>query len=261
MIPKKIHYCWFGGKPLDETAIKCINSWKVYFPDYEIIEWNENNFDVTQIHFMHDAYNDQKWAFVADVARLIIVYINGGIYFDTDVEVIKKYDDVLETVTHGFFGLEKSGHIATGLGFASVKENSVIKELIDIYKNLNYQEHKNDLSIVACPILTSKYFNSNNFNCVDGIYKHRGFSFYPSEYFSPIDYQTGILSITPNTHSIHWYTASWQDINEKRNTERSRKLRRIFGKKLGNCIDGVSSCIKTEGFLPYLKSRLLKIIK
>ena len=94
MIPKVIHYCWFGGNPLPNIAVKCINSWKKYFPDYEIIEWNESNFDLFSCDYCREAYDAKKWAFVSDYARFKILYEHGGVYFDTDVEVIKSMDDI-----------------------------------------------------------------------------------------------------------------------------------------------------------------------
>ena len=123
MIPKKIHYCWFGRNPLPESAKKCIASWRKYFPDYEIIEWNEDNYDVNKIPYTQQAYAAKKYAFVSDYARFDILYQHGGIYFDTDVEVIKSFDDVLE---HGaFMGCEIDGSsrsgiaVAPGLGIAA----------------------------------------------------------------------------------------------------------------------------------------------
>ena len=119
MIPKKIHYCWFGGNPLPELAIKCLESWKKYCPDYEIIEWNETNFNLDSCEYVREAYQAKKWAFVSDYARLKVVYDNGGIYLDTDVELIKSLDRLLKNKS--FFGTETTGVVATGLGFGAEK--------------------------------------------------------------------------------------------------------------------------------------------
>lgn len=115
MIPKVIHYCWFGGNPLPNIAVKCINSWKKYFPDYEIIEWNESNFDLFSCDYCREAYDAKKWAFVSDYARFKILYEHGGVYFDTDVEVIKSMDDILQK--GAFIGRER---IANAFPAASV---------------------------------------------------------------------------------------------------------------------------------------------
>ena len=104
MIPKIIHYCWFGGNPLPELAIKCIESWKKYLPDYEIKEWNESNFDINCCAYVREAYEAKKWAFVSDYARFWILYQHGGLYFDTDVELIKSIDDLI--VKGAFMGCE-----------------------------------------------------------------------------------------------------------------------------------------------------------
>ena len=121
MIPKKIHYCWFGKGPKSKLFEKCLASWKKYFPDFEIIEWNEENFDVSSNKYVKEAYENKKWAFVSDYARLKIIYEEGGIYFDTDVEVLKRIpDEILET---GYFAKESDNYIATGLGFAANKKS------------------------------------------------------------------------------------------------------------------------------------------
>ena len=121
MIPKKIHYCWFGGNPLPALAKRCISSWKKYLPDYEIIEWNESNYDVHKIPYISEAYNAKKYAFVSDYARFDILYNHGGLYFDIDVEVLDSLDDIIKDGP--FMGIEqpKRGHednifVAPGLG-------------------------------------------------------------------------------------------------------------------------------------------------
>ena len=121
MLPKKIHYCWFGGNELPDLAIKCIESWKKYCPDYEIIEWNETNFDLECCDFVKEAYKAKKWAFVSDYARLKVVYDNGGIYLDTDVELVKSLDILLQEKC--YFGEETTGYVATGLGFGAENGN------------------------------------------------------------------------------------------------------------------------------------------
>ena len=137
MIPKKIHYVWVGGKEKPADIKRCMDTWKKHLRDYEIIEWNENNFDISQVEFMKDAYDDQKWAFVSDVARLILVYEHGGIYFDTDVEVVCSYDDIINEETKAFMGIEGDGLVNTGLGFGAEKGHPFLKRHIEQYKQLN----------------------------------------------------------------------------------------------------------------------------
>lgn len=130
MIPKVIHYCWFGKKPLPELALKCIESWKKYCPDYEIKEWNEESFDINMYIYARQAYDAKKWAFVSDVARLYVLYQEGGIYMDTDVELLKSIDCFLEN--DAFSGFEDKKSVPTGI-MGAVKNNNVIKEFLDEY--------------------------------------------------------------------------------------------------------------------------------
>lgn len=124
MIPKKIHYCWFGRNPLPELAVRCIESWKKYCPDYEIIEWNEDNYDINKISYVKEAYQARKWAFVTDYVRLDVVNQYGGIYLDTDVELLKSLDPLLKYKS--FFGMEEGKFIATGLGFGAEKGTKIL---------------------------------------------------------------------------------------------------------------------------------------
>ena len=122
-IPKVLHYCWFGGAPKPKNIQNCIRSWKKYCPDYEIIEWNEQNFDVSQSLYTRQAYDARRWAFVADYARLKILYEQGGIYMDTDVELLRSLDDLL--VYPAFFGFQHNNEVATGLGFGAEARSPV----------------------------------------------------------------------------------------------------------------------------------------
>ncbi len=253
MIPKKIHYCWFGENPLDELSLRCIASWEKFFPDYEIVCWNESNFDITQIPFMQEAYHEKKWAFVSDVARLIVLYQHGGIYFDTDVEVIKPFDDILNKANCGFFGFEVTGFVASGLGFAAEKGDSFLQQLITKYKGICFADYKDRLSEVACPIIMTQLMEEQGFVRKDALQSFRGFDIYPTEYFSPLDYDTGKLRLTKNTHSVHWGNASWNDEDVRKSRKQIQRYRRLFGRALGEKLFGITSCIKTEGFLNYIK--------
>ena len=145
MIPKVIHYCWFGRNPKPEIVLHCIESWKKYCPDYEIIEWNEDNFNVNQHPFMKAAYDAKKWAYVADVARLIVVYENGGVYLDTDVELYRSLNQHL--CYDGFFSFESLTYINSGLGFGGIPRNPIIGAMLDSYNMLTFGQGKPE----ACP--------------------------------------------------------------------------------------------------------------
>lgn len=208
-IPKVIHYCWFGGKPLPKLAQKCIESWKKYFPDYEIKEWNESNFDVYINNYTKQAYDAQKYAFVSDFARFWILYREGGIYFDVDVEVIKSMDDLL--LAGPFMGCERDGdnRVAHGLGAAATPRLAIYKELIDSYKDDNYIERDGAINPTTIVDRTTDILKKHGLKDIIGIQKVAELTIYPTEFFCPKSFDTGKIKITENTHSIHWYDASW----------------------------------------------------
>ena len=222
-IPKIIHYCWFGGNPLPELAQKCIESWKKYCPDYEIMRWDETNFDLDCCDYVREAYQEKKWAFVSDYARFKILYENGGVYFDTDVELIKPIDDIVEN--GAFMGLEESSEVrvATGLGLAANVGLPLLGEILDSYHNSHFGKvengsYENVVTRVTNIILRHGDIQSDVVSDVAGI------TIYPSEYFCPLNFYTGIMTITDNTRSIHHYTASWYNKTQNRILSIKRKL-------------------------------------
>lgn len=213
MIPRVIHYCWFGRGELPDLAKKCIASWKTFLPDYEIKEWNEDNFDVTIIPYTREAYRLKKYAFVSDYARMWILYHYGGLYFDTDVEIIKPMDDIIQRGS--FMGMEAGSEemagqtVNPGLGLGVVPGLGLIKETLNVY------EHKHFISIdgritETIVNIVSRIVGSMPMKCLDGNVMDCGeVVVYPPEYFCPMNYYTGELKITANTRSIHHYKASW----------------------------------------------------
>lgn len=221
-IPKKIHYCWFGSSELPISVKKCIDSWKEKCPDYEIIQWNETNYDVTKNRYMYEAYKQKKWGFVPDYARLDIIYTHGGIYLDTDVEIIKSLDLLLQNEM--FVGLENN-YVALGLGFGGTKGNIHLFKMMQQYNEISFINEDGNLNLTPSPRYTTEYFqrlgmeNENRIQCVKGV------SIYPTEYFCPKNFLTGELHITNNTYSIHHYDASWWGEKEKKEYEKQVKLR------------------------------------
>lgn len=214
MIPKIIHYCWFGGKPLPPLALKCIESWRKYLPDYEIREWNEDNFDVNIIPYTSEAYAMKKYAFVSDYARFWILYKYGGIYFDTDVEVIRPMDDIIEK--GNFMGCETDGGkgatanaVAPGLGLGVNPGLGLVKELLDYYSGKHFEFHPDIRSQETIVHITTRILQQNGLKDVAGIQETCGLWIYPSEYFCPVNVTTMRLHITKNTRTIHHYAGTW----------------------------------------------------
>ncbi len=236
MIPKTIHYCWFGRHPLPKSVVKCINSWKIFFPGYEIKEWNEDNFDVNIIHYTQEAYEAKKYAFVSDYARLWILYHYGGLYFDTDVEVIKPMDDIIERGP--FMGVERNGlnlTVAPGLGLGAYPEMPIYKELLDLYEHLHFKNNNGTLNQKTIVSYTTEILEKHGLKNVSEIQVVNAVYIYPSDYFNPFDELTGRLHITENTRSIHWFMTSWM---ERTNFViwLSRISHRVFGLKLHNIL-------------------------
>lgn len=213
MIPKIIHYCWFGHNPLPPLAIKCIESWKKFLPDYEIKEWNEDNFDVNIIPYTAEAYRARKYAFVSDYARFWILYKYGGLYFDTDVEVIRPLDDII--ARGPFMGCETDAQkgvtsigVAPGLGLGVNPGLGLYKNLLDYYKNLHFDPEHLTITIVGH---TTQVLRDMGLQDKKGIQQVAGVWIYPSEYFNPTNIVTHRLHITSNTRTIHHYAASWME--------------------------------------------------
>lgn len=235
MIPKIIHYCWFGGNPLPESAKICIESWKKHLPDYEIKEWNESNFDVNSIPYTADAYADRKFAFVSDYARFQILYQYGGVYFDTDVEAVANIDDIL--AKGSFMAWEtpsNNGHykIAPGLGLAAEPNMPLYEEILEGFRKLNYYTpdgQRNNYSMI--PMVTD--ILARHGMKEDGTLQVLGnLTLYPDDYFCPMNSLTGIITKTKNTRTIHHYTMSWLSQKEQKRLKVTRLLRRIFGKQI-----------------------------
>ena len=213
MIPKVIHYCWFGGKPLDELGEKCLASWKKYFPDYEIIRWDESNVDLSSCQYIKQAYAEKKWAFVSDYVRFKILYEHGGIYFDTDVEVIRSFDDIL--ANGSFMGceqpdLKKGMRVAPGLGFAVEPHLDVIREIIEHYEGSSFYNEDGSINLQDTIVeRTTNVLRRHGLIESMDMQKVAGLTIYPTEYFCPIHVDTHHLKITEHTYSIHRYAGSW----------------------------------------------------
>ena len=236
MIPKVIHYCWFGHNPKSELVQRCIKSWKMQCPDYEIVEWNEDNFDIHLNEYVREAYEAKKWAFVTDVARLWIIYHYGGIYLDTDVEMIRSFDALLNQ--HAFLGSEDQVHISTGLGFGAEKNNPIIKMMLDDYRDVHFFKPDGSYDLTPCPDRNTKAVEKelSRGKLSSGLLQLKDATIYPKEYFCPLDADGIRVNKTQNTYSIHWFSASWLSHDEQIVHEYrlfTKKCQSILGKKAG----------------------------
>ena len=303
MIPKIIHYCWFGGNPLPDLAVKCIDSWKKYCPDYEIKRWDESNFNLNCCDYVKEAYRAKKWAFVSDYARFKVLYDEGGLYFDTDVELIKPIDDIL--ARGPFMGVEigqpiderlqakidavmpdidadtfmeensRTGEETTsdcraaalelacdqsgateeldrvgsgasvapglglaanpGLGLAANPGLALYRKILDYYEKSHFIMSDGSLNQITVVMYTTEYLKRYGLKQpVISVQKVADIYVYPADYFCPMDYETGEITLTENTRSIHHYMASWFNPHEKKWHAWQQALARKIGFEKSN---------------------------
>ena len=223
MIPKVIHYCWFGGKPLDKLSEKCVASWKRVCPEYEIKLWNESNYDVNRNRYMKQAYQARKWGFVPDYARLDIIYQYGGIYLDTDVEILKPLDRFLEDGL--FMGMETAGKVALGLGFGAEKGNPIVLEMMKMYDGMDFQRADGSLDLTPSPLLQTEIMIRHGLMEKDEIQVLDGAKVYPSSYFCGFDFDRKVMDIQPGNYTAHYYSGSWLPWYARIRKDVARKLR------------------------------------
>ncbi len=211
-IPKKIHYCWFGGGQIPEHLKKYMESWNKFCPDYDIIRWDENNYDISKNKYMKEAYECGKWAFVPDYARLDIIYNEGGIYLDTDVELLTSLDRLLKDDM--FCGFSCNFQIGLGVGFGAIKGHLLIKELRDFYDDLSFRLPNGKLNLTTCYEYQHPVLKKYGFSLENSYQKKNDVVIYPSEVLSP---DAGLIfkNYSNNTVSVHHFEYSWASEEEK----------------------------------------------
>jgi hypothetical protein len=207
LIPKTIHYCWFGRNPKPPLMKTCIESWGKFCPDYEIIEWNEDNYDVNQNRFIREAYQAGKWAFVSDFARMDVIYRYGGVYIDTDVELIKPLDRFLYDAA--FCGMEYPGGIAMALPFGAAVGNEQVRVLRDGYKSIPFIKGNGEYNLTPCTQYQTVWFRQLGLTEENKLQNVGGFTVYPMDVFSPVHANLTYEYFSEKSHSIHFYTGSW----------------------------------------------------
>ena len=247
MIPKKIHYCWFGNNEIPEKDRRNIEGWGKINPEYEIIRWDESNYDLQKNNYMKEAYEAKKWGFVPDYARLDIIYNEGGIYLDTDVEILKPLDELLGYTC--FAGLESEGRVALGLGFGAEKGSSVIKTLLDYYNDKHFIKEDGSYDLRSAPEIQMGIFKELGLTQNNEIQILNGITVFPTDYFCPMNYMTGIISTTCNTFTIHHYNMSWMNKRELEIVQLTRKYSKMLGIYLGRNIAEVVVYLKEDGLL------------
>lgn len=207
MIPKIIHYCWFGGKSIPKLEKRCMGSWRRVLPDYKVMRWDESTFDVYGNPFTAAAYKAKKYAFVADYVRLYALQKYGGIYLDTDVEVVKSFDDLLHYGAFG--GFETPLVMQTGV-LAMVAENLIFKEFFEVYEHISYEvdDNGNNKTLPNSAIL-AQVLSKHGLKLDNSRQSIGGMEIFPQDYFCPIDQATREIVVTPNTYAIHYLSGSW----------------------------------------------------
>lgn len=208
MIPKIIHYCWFGGNKKEKLILKCIDSWKQYFPDYEIIEWNEQNTDLHENSYVEQAYKMKKWAFVSDYVRMKVLYEYGGIYFDTDVEILKPFPAEILSLP-AFTGFEGfSLKVNPGLVFGCEEGNELVKMMVDSYMSDDFHNESVD-SIKTINIRITDILVEEGLELCDKKQIVMGVTIFPSSVFCAYDGEKRKLDIREDSLSVHHYATSW----------------------------------------------------
>lgn len=291
-IPKIIHYCWFGSDELSELNKKCILSWKKFLPGFDIKEWNESNYDFNSCKYTKEAYEKKKWAFVSDYARFDILYNHGGLYFDTDVELIKPIDDIIakgpfmglefgkfvqenydsSILKHDKYNdvnritLELGFSIAPGLGLGVYKNHNIYKKIIDEYKKRSFtNEFGRNNILTVCDFITEILVREGIKN-IDGIGNVCDIGIYPADYFCPKDPDSELISISNNTRAIHHYDATWRTpIQAKIHSILTKNVQK-YGKDKGRIIGRIKALpysiidkIQQRGILYTVKFAVKKV--
>lgn len=220
-IPRRLHYMWLGKKPLSDHLKSCIDSWKKYCPNYEIIEWNESNYDFSRHPYMEQAYQSGAYGFVPDYARLDILYNEGGIYLDTDVEIKRNIDSLL--YQDAFCGVEKWQIINLGGLCGAVKKHPMIKKFLEERQNVFFVGKSGKTNRNTCGFYDTKVAVKEGYKLNGKTQTIGGMNIYAYDYFHPYDYMSGLLNETENTYSVHWFNGGWLDEKMRQANEEAKK--------------------------------------
>lgn len=246
---KVIHYCWFGGTEKSDLIKTCINSWKKYCPDYEIKEWNENNFDVNCCRYVKEAYDAKKWAFVSDYCRFYVLYHEGGVYLDTDVELKRSLNDLPAS----FVGFETPDSLNSGLIRGASAEDSICKKMLDSYEKDIFVMPSGFLNLKTVCKRETDIFLKEGLKLDNSMQVIGGTTIYPTEYFCPVDRNTQTVNVTCNTYSIHHYAASWHGEMENYQDHLRKKISKIIPRKYAGKVAFTIAMIRYKGIRNLIK--------
>lgn len=216
---KKIHYIWLGEKKKPDVVCECIASWRKFFPDWEIIEWNESNLNIDEIRYCKEAYQKKKYAFVSDYFRFWVLYKYSGLYFDTDVKVLRDFTKLINE-NDMFFGFEDKNNVNPGLVlYSKYKKEKLFKEILNIYEKEMFIFSDGNLNLKTVVIRFTELLRKYGLKSNNTKQKIQNMTIFPTEYFCPLDYNTGEIKITNNTYAIHLYNASWLSKEEQKEQE------------------------------------------
>lgn len=271
-IPKIIHYCWFGGNTLGKKELACIESWSKFLPSYKIMRWDESNFDIRCCDYVSEAYDAKKWAFVSDFARFAILYKYGGLYFDTDVELIKPIDDILERGP--FMGFETDwdedsgtgvlgNNLAAnpGLGLAANPGLSLYESILDSYQGDHFVKPDGTYDTTTVVARTTEVLVGHGLKNKSGIQKVDDVWLYPRDYFNPKEFQTGNIKSTGNTRSIHHFSMSWlTPLEKKRHDIYARMVKSGLPRRRAEVLSKLFASVEMRD-LTFFREKIRKIWK
>lgn len=226
LIPKTIHYCWFGNSQIPDDLKRYMATWEEKCPDYTIKRWDESNYDITKNRYMREAYEAKKWGFVPDYARLDILYNSGGIYLDTDVEILKPFDDLLNQ--GAFFSFTTNFKINIGSGIASTPKHRLVKEMLDEYSNISFHNPDGSLNITPCMEYQHRALIKYNYKTNGKLQEFEDFTILPIDILCGYDHYFDTMLINKNTFSVHHSKHSWQGEERMKNIKKSTKLLQGF---------------------------------
>lgn len=262
MIPKVIHYCWMSGEPFPELIQECIDSWKKFLPDYEIIEWNKDNFDVNISSFTKEAFDMKKYAFVSDYVRLYVLYNYGGIYLDSDIKVLKSFNSLLNN--KAFSGFESKERVGVWL-LASEKGNPLFKEMLNCYKNRHFIKGDGSLDLEPNTVLLKPILEKYGIIFNNQYQKNEYITIYPRDYFCPLDGSTGEINITKNSYAMHLFNGAWLPVKQREyNLLYKKYYSRIYNIKYRCIFDALLKCFLTYrvyGIKEVIRKIFAKLLK